>query len=46
MVVSAAKHPGVKAELGERLAAWLTGAKGRAAIAAFRIDGEPVFFLK
>jgi len=46
MVVSAAKHPGVKAELGEKLAAWLTGDAGRAAIAAFRVGGEPVFFLE
>jgi tungstate transport system substrate-binding protein len=46
MVVSAAKHPGVKAELGEKLAAWLTGDAGRAAIDAFRVGGEQVFFLE
>jgi tungstate transport system substrate-binding protein len=45
IVVSSAQHPGVKEELGERFAAWLTGPRGRAAIAAFRIDGEHVFFL-
>jgi tungstate transport system substrate-binding protein len=45
LVVSAAKHPGVKAELGEKLAAWLTGDAGRAAVAAFRVRGKQVFFL-
>jgi tungstate transport system substrate-binding protein len=46
MVVSAAKHPGVKADLGEKLAGWITGAPGRAAIESFRIDGKQVFFLE
>jgi tungstate transport system substrate-binding protein len=46
MVVSAAKHPGVKEELGEKLAAWLTGDAGRAAIVAFRVGGKQVFFLE
>jgi tungstate transport system substrate-binding protein len=46
MVVSAAKHPGVKAELALQLADWLTGAAGREAIAAFQIGGKQVFFLE
>ena len=45
MVVDAEKHPGVKAELGERFASWLSGPSGRAAIAAFRVKGRQVFFL-
>ncbi len=46
MVVSAAKHPGVKAELALQLADWLTGTAGREAIAAFQIVGKQVFFLE
>jgi tungstate transport system substrate-binding protein len=46
LVVSAAKHPGVKSALGERLAVWLTSAPGREAIAAFRIAGRQVFFVE
>ena len=46
MVVSAAKHPGVKAELAQQLADWLTGAAGREAIAAFQVAGKQVFFLE
>ena len=46
MVVSAAKHPGVKAELAQQLVNWLTGAAGREAIAAFRVAGEQMFFLE
>jgi tungstate transport system substrate-binding protein len=45
LVVDPAKHPGVKSALAERFAAWLTGAPGRAAIAAFRVQGQQVFFL-
>ena len=46
MVVNPAKHPGVKAELAQQLADWLTGAAGREAIAAFRVAGKQVFFLE
>ena len=46
LVVSAAKHPGVKAELAQKFADWLTGAAGREAIAAFRVAGKQVFFLE
>jgi tungstate transport system substrate-binding protein len=45
LVVDAAKHPGVKSELAEKLASWLTSPSGRAAISAFRVNGRPVFFL-
>jgi tungstate transport system substrate-binding protein len=44
IVVSPERHPHVKAEAGRRLVEWLTGDAGRAAIAAFRVAGEPLFF--
>jgi tungstate transport system substrate-binding protein len=44
MAVSAARHPHVKSAEAERFTAWLTGAPGQAAIAAYRIEGEPLFF--
>ena len=45
LVLSAQRHPGVKSKPAREFAAWLTGAEGRAAIAAFRVSGRPVFFL-
>ena len=45
LVVSPAKHPGVKSDLAERLATWLTSAPGRSAIADFKIASKQVFFL-
>jgi tungstate transport system substrate-binding protein len=42
--VNPARHPHVKADLAQAWHEWLTGPKGQAAIAAFRIKGEPVFF--
>jgi tungstate transport system substrate-binding protein len=45
LLVSPARHPHVKAELGLRFVDWLTGDAGRAAIEAFRINGAPAFFL-
>ena len=44
MVVSAAKHPHVKQALAQRFADWITAAPGQAAIAGYRIGGEPLFF--
>ncbi|HYE48527.1 MAG TPA: substrate-binding domain-containing protein [Azospirillaceae bacterium] len=44
MVVSSARHPHVKAELGRRFADWLVSPAGQAAIASFRINGEQLFF--
>lgn len=38
-----AKHPGIKAEAAHRLAAWLAGPEGQAAIGAYRINGEQLF---
>jgi tungstate transport system substrate-binding protein len=44
LVVAPARHPHVRSVLATRFADWLTGAKGRQAIEAFRIGGEPAFF--
>lgn len=42
--VNPAKHPHVKKEAAERFAQWLVSKDGQEAIAAFRADGQPVFF--
>jgi tungstate transport system substrate-binding protein len=44
MLVNPARHAHVKRDDGLAFIRWLTGAAGQAAIAAFRIDGEQVFF--
>lgn len=44
IVVNPAKHPHVKAVEAQAFADWITGAKGQAAIAAYKINGEPLFF--
>jgi len=44
MLVNPAKHPHVKKEMGQRFIDWLISPAGQAAIAAYRIDGEPLFF--
>ena len=44
MIVNPARHPHVKHGDATAFADWLTSAAGRAAIAAFRIDGRKVFF--
>jgi tungstate transport system substrate-binding protein len=44
IVVSPAKHPGVKVTDATAFAHWLTGTDGQAAISAYRINGEQVFF--
>jgi tungstate transport system substrate-binding protein len=44
LLVNPARHPHVKHELALRFVDWLTGDAGRAAIAAFRINGAPAFF--
>lgn len=43
ILVNPEKHPDVKAVDGQALIDWLVGPEGQAAIAAFRIDGEPLF---
>jgi tungstate transport system substrate-binding protein len=44
ILVNPAKHPGIKAADARLWHEWLTGPKGQAAIAAFKIDGEQLFF--
>ena len=43
IVVSPERHPHVKAELAQRFVDWLVSPTGQAAIAAFRVHGEPLF---
>jgi len=42
--VNPTRHPHVKKEAAERFAQWLTAPAGQQAIAAFRADGQQVFF--
>jgi len=44
MLVNPARHPHVKQEPARRFIAWLTSTEGQAAIASYRIEGEPLFF--
>jgi tungstate transport system substrate-binding protein len=44
IVVNPARHPHVKLALAQGFADWLVSPAGQAAIAAYRIGGEPLFF--
>jgi tungstate transport system substrate-binding protein len=44
IVVSPARHPHVKATLAQQFADWITSPAGQAAIAAYKIGGEQLFF--
>ena len=44
MVVNPAKHPHVKADHAQKFVDWITGPAGQAAIAAYRINGQQLFF--
>jgi len=44
MQVSQQKHPHVKSDLGMAFVDWLLSDKGQTAIAAFKINGEQLFF--
>jgi len=44
MVVDAARHPHVKQALAQTFADWVTSPAGQAAIAAYKIGGEQLFF--
>lgn len=44
MVVNPARHPHVRHARAQQFVDWLTGPAGQAAIAAFRIGGQPLFF--
>lgn len=44
MLVNPAKHPQVKREAGQKFVDWVISPAGQAAIAAYKIDGEQLFF--
>lgn len=44
ILVNPEKHANVKAEAGQTFIDWLTGSDGQMAIAAFKIDGQQLFF--
>jgi tungstate transport system substrate-binding protein len=44
MLVDPQKHPNVKKELGQAFVDWLISPRGQATIAAYKIDGEQLFF--
>lgn len=44
ILVNPDRHPRVRAAAGQRFIDWLLGPDGQAAIAAFRVGGEQVFF--
>ena len=44
MLVNPEKHPNVKKDLGQRFIDWVTSREGQDAIAAFRINGQQLFF--
>jgi tungstate transport system substrate-binding protein len=44
MAVNPARHPHVRHAHAQQFVDWITGPAGQAAIAAFRIGGQPLFF--
>jgi tungstate transport system substrate-binding protein len=44
MVVNPARHPHVRQAQAQQFVDWITGPAGQAAIAGFRIGGQPLFF--
>jgi tungstate transport system substrate-binding protein len=44
MLVNPAKHPNVKKELGQKFIDWLVSPRGQAVIAAYKINGQQLFF--
>jgi tungstate transport system substrate-binding protein len=44
MLVNPAKHPSVKAGLGQQFIDWLISPEGQRAIADYKIDGQQLFF--
>jgi len=44
ILVNPEKHPNVKAELGQRFVDWVISPEGQAAIAAYKVDGQQLFF--
>jgi tungstate transport system substrate-binding protein len=44
MLVNPQRHPHVKREAGQRFVDWLVSPQGQVAIAAYKIEGQPLFF--
>jgi tungstate transport system substrate-binding protein len=44
ILVNPAKHPDVKAELGQQFIDWLLSSEGQDAIAGFNVDGQQLFY--
>jgi tungstate transport system substrate-binding protein len=44
ILVNPARHPHVKKDLGQAFIDWVTGPKGQAAIASYKIGGQQLFF--
>ncbi|QIE55601.1 solute-binding protein [Pikeienuella piscinae] len=44
ILVSKDKHPNVKADLGQMFVDWVISDEGQAAIAAYKVDGQQLFF--
>ena len=44
ILVNPEKHPGMRAEAGQRFIDWLTGPDGQAAIASYELNGQQLFF--
>ena len=44
ILVNPAKHPHVKADLGQQFVDWVVSAEGQKAIADYKIDGQQLFF--
>lgn len=44
LLVNPARHPHIHTDAAEKLIDWLTGPRGQAAIAAFRVNGAQLFF--
>ena len=44
ILVNPARHPTVKADLGQTFIDWILSTEGQAAIAGYQIDGKPLFF--
>jgi tungstate transport system substrate-binding protein len=44
MLVNPAKHPNVKADLGQQFIDWLVSPQGQKAIAGYKIDGHQLFY--
>jgi len=44
MLVNPERHPNVKKELGQQFIDWIVSSAGQGAIAAYKIDGQQLFF--